>query len=290
MSRTPLIVVFFISAVVASAQTAGDFVSRYGDPNVERFIIRPGVTLTVAYASDRTGCQMTVQPRHSILKNDNELELMPRKIVREVLEQVLRESSGESLLRNIEEVVGCDVQVHSTHYDVTINTSQSHTCHASEDGVANMSIVREDRPCGTSDSSEVFIAQRAIDIHTQYGVPDAQRYVARPGIALRVSYGGDQSPCEMLIDRTGPIIQRDMHVKYMRPEVVTEILDEVLPQSDRGIQLRRTVTKSGCTNFEIIDYENATITRTTHTCDLPNPEIEGAATVTRRNPSCGIQK
>ena len=289
MSRTPLMLFLSMCAIVASGQTAGDFGTRYGDPDVERFVIRPGVTLTVAYGSDRTGCQMIVEPKRSILKSDNESELMPREIVPEVLEEILPESSGDTLLRNIEQVVGCDVQVHSTHYDVTINdASRERACHASERGEANMLIIREDRPCGTADSwGDVSIAQTAIDLHNRYGVPDAQRYVVRPGITLMVSYGSDQSACEMVIERKRSIIPLGEGENYVRPEVMTDIIDKVLPEADRGKLLLGVVTKSGCNDLETRDYENVTIHRFRHRCRLPNPEIEGTATITRKNTSCG---
>jgi hypothetical protein len=297
MSRTPLMLFLFISAIVASAQTAGDFGTRYGDPDVERFVIRPGVTLTVAYGSDTTGCQMIVEPQRSILKSDNESELMAREIVPEVLEEILPESSGDSLLVNIEQVVGCDIQVHSTHYNVTINASQEHACHASERGEANMLIVREDRPCGTANSPvDVFIAQTAVDLHNRYGAPDAQRYEVRPGVTLMVRYGSDRSACEIVIERKRSIIPPGVAENYVRPEAMTEVIDEVLPEADRGKLLLGVVTTSGCNDLETDDYENVTIHRFRHRCRLPNSEIEGTATVTSKNTSCrainlpGIQK
>jgi hypothetical protein len=68
---------------------------------------------------------------------------------------------------------------------------------------------------------------------------------------------------------------------------MTEILYEVPPEADRGKLLLDTITKSGCNDFEITDYQNVTVSRSRHKCRLPNPEIEGAATVTRKNSSCG---
>ena len=124
------------------------------------------------------------------------------------------------------------------------------------------------------------------DFAARYGAPDVQRFVVRPGITLTVAYGTDQAACQMVIEPRHSILRRNESAKYMRPEVVTEILEEVLPQADRGTQLRRTVTKSGCNDFEVIEYENATITRTAHECNLPNPEIEAEATVTVKNPGC----
>jgi hypothetical protein len=75
------------------------------------------------------------------------------------------------------------------------------------------------------------------------------------------------------------IIPRDEPTKYMRPEVVTEIIDEVLPEPDRGELVLGVVTKSGCSELETVDYQNVTVSRFRHKCDLPKPEIEGTSTL-----------
>jgi hypothetical protein len=90
----------------------------------------------------------------------------------------------------------------------------------------------------------------------------------------------------MQIEPIHSIIPRDEPDKYMRPEVMAEIIDEFLPEGGRGRLLLRTVTKSGCNDLETVDYENVTIRRFRHWCRLPSPEVEEAATITRKNPSC----
>jgi hypothetical protein len=72
----------------------------------------------------------------------------------------------------------------------------------------------------------------------------------------------------------------------MRPEVMTEIIDEVLPEADRGKLLLGAVTKAGCNDLETEAYGNVTIHRFRHRCLLPNPEIEGGARITRKSLSC----
>jgi hypothetical protein len=67
---------------------------------------------------------------------------------------------------------------------------------------------------------------------------------------------------------------------------MTEIIDEVLPEANRGKLLRSYVMKSGCNEIDFKEYENITITRVRHKCDLPNPEIEGQAMIERRSSSC----
>ena len=42
--------------------TAVDLHARYGDPNVERFLVRPGIKLLVPYSLQRRVCEMIVEP------------------------------------------------------------------------------------------------------------------------------------------------------------------------------------------------------------------------------------
>lgn len=134
----------------------------------------------------------------------------------------------------------------------------------------------------------VATAQSTSELKARYGDPDVERFLVRPGVTLMVRYADDRSACEMLIAPMRSIIPRNEAATYMRLEVMTGIIDEVLPEANRGKLLRSFVTKSGCNEIEVKEYENITITRFRHKCDLPNPEIEGEATVTRKNSSCAV--
>jgi hypothetical protein len=91
----------------------------------------------------------------------------------------------------------------------------------------------------------------------------------------------------MVVEPAGSTIARGEPAQYMQPDDVTRIIDEVLSEADRGELLLGIVTKTGCNDYETLDYRNATVSRFRHKCDLPKPEIEGAATVRRKNPACG---
>jgi hypothetical protein len=69
----------------------------------------------------------------------------------------------------------------------------------------------------------------------------------------------DRTACEMLIEPIRSIIPRDKPVTYLRPEIMTEIMEEVLPGADRGKLLVGVVTKAGCNDLETDDYVNVTI-------------------------------
>ena len=137
-------------------------------------------------------------------------------------------------------------------------------------------------------SAIIAPAQTASELTARYGDPDVERFLVRPGITLMARYAGDRTSCEMVIEPIRSIIPRNESDMYMPPEVMTEIIDEVLPQASRGKLLLGVVTKSGCNDLETGDYENVSIRRFRHRCDLPSPEIEGAATISWKTPSCAI--
>jgi hypothetical protein len=62
--------------VPAIELSAADLHGRYGDPDVERFIVRPGITLMVAYGTYQAACQMVVESRRSIIPRDEPAKYM----------------------------------------------------------------------------------------------------------------------------------------------------------------------------------------------------------------------
>jgi hypothetical protein len=115
-------------------------------------------------------------------------------------------------------------------------------------------------------------------------------FMFAPGITLMASYAEGRTVCEILIEPIRSIIPHDEPARYMRPGVMTEIIDEVFPKADRGKLLLSAVTKSGCNDLETRDDENITIHRFRHRCVLPDPKIEGTATITRKNVVCAATK
>ncbi len=279
----------FLIATAAVAQTASDITARYGYPDVERFVVRPGITMMASYAEDRTACEMVIEPKHSIQQSDNKEQSMARATVTQILEELVpRSERGILLDHTIENMGAAELQV-AEYQNVTISRYFVRYLPANQDE-KSATVVRKDGICRSAVASQEYIPAielTATDLHARYGDPDVERFKVRPGITLMVDYGTDQSACQMVVEPRRSIIPRDEPAKYMRPEVMTEILDEVVPEADRGKLLFNTITKSGCNDFQITDYQNVTVSRFRYRCRLPNPEIEGAATVTRNNSSCG---
>ena len=57
-----LLLALFCFATDASAPSAQELRKLYGEPTIERFAVRSGITLTVEYGPDRTACQILIAP------------------------------------------------------------------------------------------------------------------------------------------------------------------------------------------------------------------------------------
>jgi hypothetical protein len=73
----------------------------------------------------------------------------------------------------------------------------------------------------------------------------------------------------------------------MSSDAVTEVLEEIAPAGVRGEETGRTITMSGCNKFEIAEYQNLSIARSTHSC--PNRD-DTEATVTFKRDACRTQR
>ena len=65
--------------------------ARYGEPDVERFAIRPDITLTAEYGPDGKACLLDIEPRHAFIHAMN-LQHQPT-IPKETALDVLNEAA-----------------------------------------------------------------------------------------------------------------------------------------------------------------------------------------------------
>jgi TonB family protein len=127
------------------------------------------------------------------------------------------------------------------------------------------------------------------EFHNRYGEPDLERFIARPGIGLTIQYGSDNLACQVLIEAPQPLIYTENDAPLMSSEAVTEILEEVAPANMRGKETDKTITMSGCNEFQIVEYENVSITRSTHNCLPLKQEREMRATLVFKRDICPKQ-
>ena len=287
MLRIVPLLALVLFAIICAAQTADDFPARYGHPDAEKFRVRPEITLTVRYGEDDAACEMLIEPSNSDRSHSNKELSMATNTVSEVIDELIPLWQRGLLLNFGTENMGAAEVLDAEYQNVTISQFFVRYLPSGHDE-ESATIVRKDALCkpGANQNYVPAISLNATDLQNRYGDPNAQRFTVRSGVTLTVAYGRDRAVCQMVIERTPSIIPREERAKYMRPELMTEIIDENLPEVNRGRLLLNIVTKSGCNDLEAGDYENLKIHRFRHRCRLPNPEIEGAATITWKSISC----
>lgn len=53
-----------------ASSTAPELRKLYGEPDVEQFVVQPGVTLSVEYGEDGRACQMVIEPRRPLISGE----------------------------------------------------------------------------------------------------------------------------------------------------------------------------------------------------------------------------
>jgi hypothetical protein len=129
-------------------------------------------------------------------------------------------------------------------------------------------------------------SQTSRELHSRYGQPDVERFAVRPGITAMVQYGTDASTCQVVIEAQHPLVRREQTIKYLRPETVSGIVDEIVPPSTWGHKLNTLTENMGCAHGETVEYENVVISRDTDQCVPLKAERESIATVTFKRSNC----
>ena len=129
------------------------------------------------------------------------------------------------------------------------------------------------------------VAQTASDLNARYGDPDVERFVVRPGITMMASYVEDRTACEMVIEPETSIQRPTDKEQSMAPRTVSRIIDELIPESERGRLLNRMIQSMGASEHQVADYQNVTIDQY-FVRYLPANHDETSATVVRKDGPC----
>jgi hypothetical protein len=78
-----------LAAYLANPQSSSELRSRYGEPDIERFIVHPGIALTVEYGSDGLACEMLIEPPLPLFHGDEQTLYMSSDAVTSVLDDVV---------------------------------------------------------------------------------------------------------------------------------------------------------------------------------------------------------
>jgi hypothetical protein len=78
-------------------------------------------------------------------------------------------------------------------------------------------------------------AQSREELHKRYGSPISETFAARPGVFVTTSFAESGEVCEMIIHAQPLTESLDFPItKIMESRVVKEIIDDLVPMSQRG--------------------------------------------------------
>jgi hypothetical protein len=132
--------------------------------------------------------------------------------------------------------------------------------------------------------------QSSDEFHNRWGEPTLERFQARPGISVTVEYGSDHLACQIAIEPPQPLFHQEEQAQFMSSGAVTEILEEIVPAQVRGKETGRSIAAIGCNEFEIVEYGNVAIMRSTLNCLPLKPERETRATISFKRDICANAK
>jgi hypothetical protein len=116
-------------------------------------------------------------------------------------------------------------------------------------------------------------------LHARYGEPTLERFTATPQIELLVNYGIDRQACEILIQPANvSILPTERRLGPMMDEIeVSQILEELSPGVARGKGGLSHVTKSGCNEYSVEEFDMVIVSRSFHRCEPAKKEQEISA-------------
>jgi hypothetical protein len=88
------------AAILAPQQSSSQYHSLYGASDLERFTVRPGITLTIEYGPDRTACRMVIEGSRHLLSNAADT-ILPQKEVAQILAEAVPPEDWGAELRQL---------------------------------------------------------------------------------------------------------------------------------------------------------------------------------------------
>jgi hypothetical protein len=120
----------------------------------------------------------------------------------------------------------------------------------------------------------------------RYGEANRERFTIRDDIGLTVEYGSDDFACQIEVKTKELLVQRPRPQKLMAPEVVDEIIDELVPADTRGRKVNSLYQSMGCASSTVDYYENVTIERSIDQCLPLKPERDSGVTIVFKRQTC----
>jgi hypothetical protein len=157
-------------------------------------------------------------------------------------------------------------------------------------------------------------SQTPSELHARYGDPNEERFTVRPGISVSVEYGSDHAVCRFVIDPV-PVTESRKHIvaqaahsgsqsssgetlqqygglnnppplAYIPIESSEEVLEELVPVSNRGEEVSHVIWESGRTQIMNIEYSNVSISRSIDDPGQNKPGLLRRITATLKRDGC----
>ena len=107
-------------------------------------------------------------------------------------------------------------------------------------------------------TSGTTVAQRSSELESKYGSPQ-EAFVIRPGLLMTAKYAADGRVCEMyIVEARTPGSDIGLRTP-LNPETVPPLIDELVPESERGGKLRWPVQTTGMTLTVLYKFQNVSI-------------------------------
>jgi hypothetical protein len=123
-------------------------------------------------------------------------------------------------------------------------------------------------------------------LHNHFGQPFREDMQARQGVSIAALYGPNLQAGELRIHPTDTAFLVNGPATLMEPDIVTAIIDEILPVDERGKFGMSMRTNLGCNVSSTDEYKRVTITHSTHECGPLQPAREYPAILTFKNSCC----
>jgi hypothetical protein len=108
-------------------------------------------------------------------------------------------------------------------------------------------------------ATSAFAQVDASSLRSKYGPPlDRETFIVRPGIEMVVDYGSGKQVCQIKLPSATRIVGTVSPGGITGPQI-EEVLDEVVPPSVRGKEIKRALNYNGAPMFSATDYEHVSI-------------------------------
>lgn len=103
--RYLLVLLFCVSCCFS--QTSQQLRSRYGQPDVERFIVRPDITAEIEYGTDGALCQVVIEAQHPLVRKDQSIKNLRPETVTAIIEEIVPSNTWGRKVNELYEQMGC---------------------------------------------------------------------------------------------------------------------------------------------------------------------------------------